>query len=113
MDWKKIRDNLVKVGILGINVLLATGGVYYAKNQDQQKKETQFKEAEAYNKEVAKYEIDQIQQALKDSKIQKEESIAGNPDTVTKQETVSVKKTIPAVTEQVTVKKPSKSTKSS
>ena len=111
MDIKKIKENLVKFSILVLNVVLAIGGVLYFKNKDQQKKEEKLSEEKAYNESVAKYEIDQIQSALKESNIQKEQSIVNNPGTVSKQETVTVKKTIPAVTQQVTVPKTSKSSK--
>lgn len=113
MNWKKIKDNSVKIGIMAINLLLAAGGVYYFKNKDQQRKETQLQETENYNKEVARYETDLIQSALKESVLEKEKSISANSGEITKQETVTVKKIIPAVTEQVKVPKPSKSTSSS
>lgn len=115
MDWKKIKDISVKIGIFGINALLVAGGVYYAKSQDQKKKEVELKEAEAYNEEVAKHEVNSIQEAIVSIKEEATRSIEGNPKTVSKQEVVEVKKYIPPVTKQVTVTetKPSKKTSSS
>lgn len=113
MDIKKIKENAVKISILVLNIILAVGGVFYFKNKDQQKKEVKLEEEKGYNEDVAKYEMDQIQSALSEVKIQKEESVANNPETVAGQKTEVVKKTYPAVTKEVAVPKPSKSTSSS
>lgn len=113
MDTKKIKENSVKILILVLNVILAVGGVFYFKNKDQQKKEEKVSQDQVQSDEAAKYEIDKIQQALTESKIANEESIAGNPDTVTKQETTTIQKTYPAVTKQSSAPKPSKTTSAS
>lgn len=113
MEIKKIKENSAKILILILNLILAMGGVLYFKNKDREKKEGQVEQEQVSNEEAAKYEIDKIQEALIEAKIKNEESIANNPDTVTKQETTVIQKTYPAVTKKVTVPKPSKSTSTS
>ena len=115
MDKKKVIGSSMIAAILLLNVVLAAGGVYYFKDKDRQKKEIELSEEKAFNEEVEKYNADVIQEAVSALRTERENSIAGNPDAITKETIVKVERYIPPVTEtvKVTETKPSKTTKSS
>lgn len=98
MNWENIKKQLVKGAIFAINALLVTGGVFYFKNQDQQKKQAQLSEEQEYNDEVAKFEMANAQNEAAFIKKEKEQSIANNPDVITEESKVFVQKTIPVET---------------
>ncbi|EKE11822.1 MAG: hypothetical protein ACD_15C00018G0003 [uncultured bacterium] len=115
---EKIKKHWLKVVVFLINIGLIGGGVAYIKNQQDKKKSAeleQMKNEAQQEAEQTAVKAQELEQIIKNSAIQKTESIATNPSEVTVQQPKTVTERIPGqvTTVKTTAPAPKKTTKKS
>jgi len=113
MLLEKLKEHGGKIMFFIMNVSVVTTGVFFIKQKNVEKTNSAIAETDVQNyKSAADYALE-IQRLIRADGGQKTDSIANNSDTVQKQQSVPVTKTIPAVTKTVTVQQPASSSSSS
>lgn len=113
MVSEKIKQHLLKLMLFTINILLVVVGVSYLKQKKYEDSMTQILNKDLSDSAKAEEYAQKIQDQIMQDQNNKKSSISGNTGIVTKQQTVTVPKTIPAVTKQVKVPSTSTTTKTS
>lgn len=116
MLLEKLRQHGYKIMFFALNVSVVFAGVLFVKNKNNEKVAIANSVADAQNRQTAvdyALEVQKQIQAYRETKVDDAlKDIAKNPDTVTKQQTTKVTRTIPAVTKTVTVQQPASTSSS-
>jgi hypothetical protein len=103
MISEKIKQHSPKIMLFAINILLIVVGVGYLKQKKYEDSMAKILNRDIADSAKAQEYAQKIQDEIIQDQNNKQGSISANSGTITKQQTTTVSRTIPAVTKQVTV----------
>lgn len=110
MLLEKLKENGGKIMFFIANILVVVTGVFFIKQKNVEKVNAAISQADVENyKSAADYALDVQKRIIADQQ-GKLNLINSNPDMIKREQTVSVARTIPAVTKTVTVQRPAAKT---